>query len=106
MFVREQLEEGVNENGILVPQRAVGHNQRGEATVTTVDSDNKANVQIIKTDRAVGDQWLVSEGVKPGDKVIMLGIQGVQPGATVHPHEVTPQELAPPPATPPAPQKQ
>ncbi len=95
MFVREQLEEGVDENGILVPQRAVAHDPKGQATVTLVDADNKAVVRTIKTNRALGDQWLVSEGVAAGDKVIILGIQGVQPGAVVHPHEVTPQELDP-----------
>jgi membrane fusion protein, multidrug efflux system len=106
MFVREQLEEGVDDHGLLVPQRAVAHNQRGQATVTLVDAENKAVPRIIKTDRAIGDQWLVSEGLAPGDKVIMLGIQGVQPGATVHPHEVTPQELKPPPPATAAPPKQ
>jgi membrane fusion protein (multidrug efflux system) len=95
MFVREQLEEGVDENAVLVPQRAVAHNPKGEATVTIVDADNKAQVRSIKTDRAIGDQWLVSDGVAAGDKVIILGIQGVQPGAVVNPHEVTPQELDP-----------
>ena len=95
MFVREQLEEGVDENGILVPQRAVAHDPKGQAMVTLVDADNKAIVRTIKTNRAIGDQWLVSEGVAAGDKVIILGIQAVQPGAVVHPHEVTPQELDP-----------
>jgi membrane fusion protein, multidrug efflux system len=105
MFVREQLEEGVNDHGLLVPQRAVAHNQRGQPTVTVVDAENKAVPRIIKTDRAIGDQWLVSEGLAPGEKIIMLGIQGVQPGATVHPHELTAQELNPPPSATTAPQK-
>jgi membrane fusion protein, multidrug efflux system len=106
MFVREQLEEGVDDHGLLVPQRAVAHNPRGEPTVTVVDAQNKAVPRIIKTDRAIGDQWLVSAGLAPGEKIIMLGIQGVQPGAVVHPHEVTPQDLNPPPAAAAAPQKQ
>jgi membrane fusion protein (multidrug efflux system) len=100
MFVRERLEEGVNEKGLLVPQRAVGHNDRGEATVTLVADDNKAAVRIVKTDRAIGDQWLVSGGVVPGDKVIVVGIQGVRPGSVVHAHEVTPDELKPAAAAP------
>jgi membrane fusion protein, multidrug efflux system len=106
MFVREQLEEGVDDHGLLVPQRAVAHNPRGEPTVTVVDAENKAVPRIIKTDRAIGDQWLVSAGLAPGEKIIMLGIQGVQPGAVVHPHEVTAQDLNPPPAANAAPQKQ
>jgi membrane fusion protein (multidrug efflux system) len=106
MFVREQVEEGVDEHGLLVPQRAVARNPRGDATVTVVDHENKAIPQVIKTERAIGDQWLVSDGVAPGDKIIMLGIQGVQPGAVVHPHEVTPQELSPQTTAAAAPQKQ
>ena len=98
MFVRERLEEGVNEKGLLVPQRAVGHNNLGEATVTIVGDDNKTSVRVVKTDRAIGDQWLVSSGASPGDKVIVVGIQSVRPGGVVHPHEVTPDELKPAPA--------
>jgi membrane fusion protein (multidrug efflux system) len=106
MFVREQLEEGVAEHGLLVPQRAVAHNPRGEASVTVVDAENKPVIHVIKTERAIGDQWLVSDGIAAGDKIIVLGIQGVQPGAAVHPHEVTPQELNPQTTAAAAPQKQ
>jgi membrane fusion protein (multidrug efflux system) len=94
MFVRERLEEGVNETGLLVPQRAVARNERGEPTVTVLGADNKAALRIIKTDRAIGDQWLVTDGVAPGEKIIILGIQGARPGAEVHPHEATPEELS------------
>jgi membrane fusion protein (multidrug efflux system) len=106
MFVREQLEEGVAERGLLVPQRAVAHNPRGEATVTVVDAENKPMNRVIKTERAIGDQWLVSDGVAAGDKIIVLGIQGVQPGVAVHPHAVTPQELNPQATAAAAPPKQ
>jgi membrane fusion protein, multidrug efflux system len=106
MFVRERLEEGVNEQGLLIPQRAVGHNDRGEATVTVVGAEDKAMVRIIKTDRAIGDQWLISEGASQGDRVIIIGIQSVRPGSVVHPHEVTADELKPPAAgSPQQPQK-
>ena len=76
-------------------QRAVAHTSLGEATVTVVGDDNKAALRVVKTDRAMGDQWLVSAGVSPGDKVIMVGIQSVRPGSVVHPHEVTADELKP-----------
>jgi membrane fusion protein (multidrug efflux system) len=102
MFVRERLEEGINEKGLLVPQRAVARNERGEPTVTVVDAESKAATRIIKTDRAVGDQWLVSEGVAAGDKVIVIGIQSVRPGNPVHAREVTADELGKPAAAPPA----
>lgn len=104
MFVRERLEEGVNEKGLLVPQRAVTRNERGEPTVTVVGAENKATIRIIKTDRAIGDQWLVSSGVAAGDKVIVVGIQSVRPGNEVHAREVTADELnKPAPAAPPLP---
>jgi membrane fusion protein, multidrug efflux system len=103
MFVRERVEEGVNEKGLLVPQRAVAHNERGEATVTLVGDDNKAATRTIKTDRAIGDQWSVSDGVAPGDRIIVVGFQAVRPGSVVHPHDVTPDELSKPAAAAPAP---
>jgi len=93
MFVRERLDEGVDEHGLLVPQRALTHNQRGEALVTVVGPDNKASQRIVKTERAIGDQWLVSEGVAAGDRIIIIGIQGVKSGDTVHAHELAAGEL-------------
>ncbi len=96
MFVREQLEEGVNETGLLVPQRAVARNPQGDPIVTVVGADNKTTTRVIKTDRAIGDQWLVSDGVAAGDRVIVIGILGVRPGAEVHAREVTADELSQP----------
>ncbi len=93
MFVRERLDEGVDEHGLLVPQRALTHNQRGDAIVTVVGPDNKASQRVVKTERAIGDQWLVSEGVAAGDKIIITGIQAVKSGDTVHPHDLAPGEL-------------
>jgi membrane fusion protein (multidrug efflux system) len=80
MFVHEHLEEGINEHGLLVPQQAVTHNQRGEATTIVVLPDNKVSTRVIKTERAIGDQWLVSEGVAAGDKVVVTGLQRIRPG--------------------------
>jgi membrane fusion protein (multidrug efflux system) len=94
MFVHERLEDGVDEKGLLVPQRAVTHNQRGDATVVVVGADNKANTRVVKTERAVGDQWLVSDGAAAGDKIVIVGLQRIQgAGVEVKPHEVTPAEL-------------
>ena len=80
MFVHEHLDEGINEQGLLVPQRAVTHNQRGEATTIIVLPDNKVSTRVIKTERAIGNQWLVSEGLAAGDKVIVTGLQRIRPG--------------------------
>jgi len=95
MFVHEHINEGVEDHGVLVPQRAVTHNQRGEATALVVGADAKVSTRVLKTDRAIGDQWLVAEGLAAGDKVIVIGLQRIGSGtARVAPHEVTPAELS------------
>lgn len=86
MFVRARLVDGVRENAILVPQRGVSRNPAGDATVMAVNEKNLVEMKIIKADRTVGNEWLVSEGLKPGDKVILEGLQTVQrlpPGTPV-----------------------
>jgi membrane fusion protein (multidrug efflux system) len=83
MFVRAEIKAGVDPEGILVPQRAVSRDPKGRATTLVVLPDNKVEQRILTTDRTVGDQWLVSDGVKAGDRVIVEGIQKVRPGAVV-----------------------
>jgi membrane fusion protein (multidrug efflux system) len=90
MFVTTHLEEGVSENAILVPQQGVTHNAQGEPTAMVVTPDNKVELRVIKTDRAIRDQWLVTDGLQAGDRVIVDGLQKVQSGATVAPTEITP----------------
>ena len=88
MFVRERLEEGVRQNAILAPQQGVTHNPKGEATALVVDADGKVANRILTTDRAVGDYWLVSKGLADGDRLIVSGVQMVQPGMAVTANEV------------------
>jgi membrane fusion protein (multidrug efflux system) len=83
MFVRAVLEEGVNEQAILVPQRGVTRNQAGSAMVMVVGAEEKVEPRLIKVARTVGDKWLVSEGLKAGDRVILEGIQKARPGTVV-----------------------
>jgi len=83
MFVRAILEEGVNENAILIPQRGVSRNPKGDAMVMAVGAGEKVEPRTIKVVRTVGDNWLVSEGLKAGDRVILEGIQKARPGTTV-----------------------
>jgi membrane fusion protein, multidrug efflux system len=78
-----------------VPQQGVTHNQRGEPTALVVDLDNKVEQRVLKTNRAVGDKWLVADGLKEGDKVIVEGIQKARPGALVHASEFTSESSAP-----------
>jgi len=90
MFVTARLAEGISENAILVPQQGVTHNAKGDPTVLVVNPDNKVELRVIKTDRAIRDQWLVTDGLHAGDRVIVEGLQKAQPGAVVVPSEVTP----------------
>jgi len=83
MFVRAVVEEGVSEQALLVPQRGVTRNPKGEAMVMVVGVEEKVEPRVIKVARTVGDNWLVSEGLKAGDRVILEGIQKARPGSTV-----------------------
>lgn len=82
MYVRIRLEQGVAEDVITVPQRAVMRNPQG-AAVLVVAADGKVEAQPIKTDTAQGDLWVVSDGLKGGEQVIVEGLQKAKPGATV-----------------------
>jgi membrane fusion protein (multidrug efflux system) len=83
MFVREQLQEGIVQNGILAPQQGVTHNQKGEPTALVVDADGKVQLRILKTDRAIGNDWLIADGLKDGDRLIVSGVQKARPGMKV-----------------------
>jgi membrane fusion protein, multidrug efflux system len=90
MFVHEEIEEGVRRNALLVPQLGVSHNQKGEATALIVGPDNVVQLRVLETDRAIGDMWLVTDGLKAGDRVIVEGLQIAQPGGKVDPQEYRP----------------
>lgn len=83
MFVRAVVEEGVNDQALLVPQRGVTRNQKGEAMVMVVGAEEKAEPRVIQVVRTVGENWLVSDGLKAGDRVILEGLQRARPGTTV-----------------------
>lgn len=91
MFVHARLDEGVRNEAILVPQEGVTRDPKGQAMVMLLGKDNKVEPRQIKTDRAVGDKWLVSEGLVAGDKVIVQGLQKARPGQPVNP---SPADLA------------
>lgn len=83
MFVRARLSQGVRRNAILVPQAAVSRNQKGEPTVLLVGQDDKAQLRVIRTSQTVGANWLVDDGLKIGDRVIVEGLQKAQDGKPV-----------------------
>lgn len=101
LFVRTRLEEGVNPAAFLVPQQGVTRNQRGEATAMFVGANDTAELRVLTTDRAIGSEWLVSSGVKAGDRLIVQNLQKIRPGSPVKP---VPATLgAPAPSAPAAP---
>ncbi|CAJ49261.1 efflux RND transporter periplasmic adaptor subunit [Bordetella avium] len=95
MFVRANLAQGVANEGLLVPQRGVTRNQRGLPTALVVNADNKVELRELRTDRTVGDHWLVTQGLAAGDRVIVEGLQSVRPGAEVNAKEFQASAAAP-----------
>ena len=85
MFVRARLDEGVNPRALLVPQVGVTRDQKGLPVALVVNAERKVERRQIVTDRSVGTAWLVTEGLAPGDQVIVEGVQKVRPGALVNP---------------------
>lgn len=83
MFVRAVIKEGVNKQAILIPQQAVIRDPKGNPLVLVVNAENKVEQRMLTLDRAIGNKWLVSEGIVPGEQLIVEGIQKVKPGITV-----------------------
>lgn len=75
LFVRAVVEEGVNDRAILLPQQAVSRDPKGNPLAWIVDDKGKPQPRPLRTDRAIGDRWLVSSGLAQGDRVIVEGIQ-------------------------------
>jgi RND family efflux transporter MFP subunit len=92
MFVREQIQEGVRQAAVLAPQQGVSHDQKGEPVALVVGPDDLVELRTLQVDRAIGDQWVVTAGLKAGDRVIVEGIQSAKPGS-----KVVAEEYRPPP---------
>jgi membrane fusion protein (multidrug efflux system) len=92
MYVRAVLEQGVNDSAILVPQAAVTRDSTGKATAFVVGIDGRIQLHALTVDRAVGDQWLVTDGLKVGDTLVVDGVQRIRAGQVVQvlPHEAGP----------------
>lgn len=85
IFVRAIIREGINKQAILVPQQAVFRDTKGNPFVYIVDNENKVQIRPIQIDRAIGDRWLVSEGLQSGEQVVIEGVQRIIPGVQVKP---------------------
>jgi membrane fusion protein, multidrug efflux system len=90
MFVRAVLKEGVIEQAILITQSGVSRTPKGEPYAWIVDEAGAAQMRMLTIDRAVGDKWLISSGLKAGDRVIVKGIQRIRPGMPVSVAEADP----------------
>lgn len=84
MYVRAVVGGGVRQDALLVPQRGVTRDPKGNASAMVVTPDARVEVRAVKLSRAIGDQWLVEGGLVAGDRVIVEGVQFVQPGVLVH----------------------
>jgi membrane fusion protein (multidrug efflux system) len=78
----------LKKGAILVPQRAVSELQ-GSYQVAVVGADNKVTIKVVKTGPIEGAQWVIEEGLKPGDKIVVEGLQRVRSGMTVVPKEAS-----------------
>jgi len=83
MFVHARLVEGVSEQALLVPQQGREPQSAWRADRAGSGPDNKVEMRVLKVDRAIGDKWLVLDGVKAGDKVVVEGLQKARPGTVV-----------------------
>ena len=87
MYVRAVIGGGVRQNAILVPQKGISRDPKGHAMAMLVNAENKVEKREVKVSRTIGDKWLVEEGLVAGDRVIVEGLQKIQPGAPVQPTE-------------------
>ena len=85
MFARARLEQAVDSNAITVPQRGVAYRADGNPSVMVVTPDDKVAVVPVTVNSAVGNKWIITSGLKAGDRVILEGLQQIQPGMTVNP---------------------
>lgn len=80
MYVTALLDEGSQQNVLMVPQQGITHNEQGKATALILDQENVVQLREINAVKAVGNQWLVTTGLHPGDRVIVSGLQRIRPG--------------------------
>lgn len=102
MFVHAQLQSGVNAAAILAPQQGVTRNLQGQPTALVVNQDNKVELRELTTQRTVGNQWLIEQGLQAGDRLITEGLQFVKPGIEVTVSEASNLTPAAPTASQPA----
>jgi len=93
LFVHGSIQVGMNRNAILVPQQGITRNQRAEAVAMVVKPDGTVEPRIVTTSQSIGDQWLVTEGLRAGERVVVEGTQRQLAGAKVVAEVMTPEQL-------------
>ncbi|WP_245638596.1 efflux RND transporter periplasmic adaptor subunit [Hydrogenophaga palleronii] len=88
MYVRAQLSTGESAQAIVLPQQAVQRDPAGNPSVQLLNAENKIEKRPVKLGQALGSRWLVLDGVKPGDRVMVDGYQKARVGQTVTPQEM------------------
>ena len=83
MYLRAEIKTKADVNGVLLPQKALKHNPKGEASVMVINAENKVEVRPVTTKQMIGNQWLITKGLTDGDQVITVGLQKIRPGALV-----------------------
>lgn len=83
MYVRAVLQEGVQKDGLLIPQRAVARNSAGKPVAYVVGPDNTLQLRTLETERTMGDQWVVRSGLEPGDQLVVEGLPRARDGEKV-----------------------
>jgi membrane fusion protein (multidrug efflux system) len=93
-YVRVQIEQGVDSDAIAIPAQAVRRNDTGGAEVFVVNSENRALIQPVRTGRMVDGEWIILDGLKGGDRVVIEGFQKFAAGSTVDPTPWSPVRAA------------
>ena len=93
MYVRARVVAGRQTNAILAPQQGISRDARGRATAMVVNSQNKTEIRQVETKQALGDKWIVTQGLKAGDRLIVEGPTNLKPGAVVKPR--APEQIKP-----------
>jgi membrane fusion protein (multidrug efflux system) len=97
MFVRARFTQATVQNAFLVPQQGVSRDPKGAATVMVVGPNNRVVTKTVAIAQTMGDKWIVTGGLAPGDKVIVEGLSQVKPGQPARPvPAATPPQIAPP----------
>ena len=98
MYARAVLGSGVRQNAILAPMQGIARDAKGNTSAMVVDAEGKVAQRAVSVSRAIGDKWLVEDGLKAGDKVIVEGLQKIGVGMPVNATETGAETAAP--ATP------